>query len=246
MYAKSHNPKNPNTSYLTRTPISRSLHTQQLDCRAIRRLACPRLTRRASAAMLSGRGLSGTPTLFQSERSSPDEGSCTDGLRILAQKALPHLVSPLHPREIRAFLHCLGPSAIYGLRMIRLRQECLLNSSGIVFAEYVVPGEICLYAVPASPWQFAFVPSRSDCEAFTRHGANVHVDESRRQTTVYWTPTDLKSYLLYEVLAHEIGHHVLQHNKGKRQAQIRRRFDHEACADLYSRRLERLRVHSTF
>ena len=135
---------------------------------------------------------------------------------------------------------------MYGLRAIRLRQECLLNSSGIVFAEYVVPGEICLYAVPATPWQFPFVPSRSDLEAFAQHGANVHIDELRDQATICWTPNGLKSYLLYEVLAHEIGHHILQHNKGKRQAQIRRRFDHEACADLYSRRLERLRVNPAF
>lgn len=190
--------------------------------------------------MLSGRGLHVAPTPFPHESSFPKEGLGADGLRILTQKPLPHLVCPLHPQEIRAFLHCLGPSAVYGLRVIRLRQECLLNSSGIVFAEYVVPDEIHLYAVPASPWQFRFVPSRSDCEAFTRHGASVHIDKSRGQTTVYWTPNGLKSYLLYEVLAHEIGHHVLQHNTGKRQAQIRRRYDHEACADLYSRRIRKL------
>ena len=187
--------------------------------------------------MLSGRGLHETPTTFPNKSSFSEDDWDANDLRILAQKPLPHLVCPLHPQEIRAFLHCIGPSAVYGLRVIRLRQECLLNPSGIVFAEYVVPGEIHLYAVPASPWQFRFVLSRFDREAFIRHGASVHVDQSRSQTTVYWTPNGLKSYLLYEVLAHEIGHHILQHNKGKRQAQIRRRFDHEACADLYSRRI---------
>ena len=192
--------------------------------------------------MLSGRASFEGRIAFQPDAEQRGNGSCADGLRVVAQKPLPGSIYPLQPQDIRAFLLSLGPSAVYGLRIIRLRQECLLNPSNMIFAEYVVPGEIHLYAVPAIPWRFAFVPSRTDLEAFARHGASVSidVDTAQGQTTVFWTPNTLKSYFLVEVLAHEIGHHVLQHNRGKRQAQICRRFDHEACADLYSRRAGRV------
>jgi hypothetical protein len=43
--------------------------------------------------------------------------------------------------------------------------------------------------------------------------------------------------MLFDVLLHEIGHHVLQHGKGKRLVRIARTRDHEAFAtrfaDLY-------------
>ncbi len=162
--------------------------------------------------------------------------------RIDTQKPLPGFVQPLQPSDIRAFLARIDPANSYGLRVIRLRQECLLHRNGITFAEYVIPGEIHLYALPASPWHLPFVPCASDRETFARHGGMVTVDTARNDTTVVWTRDSLQSFLLYEVLAHELGHHVLQHNKGKRQAQICRRADHEACADLHSRRMGKLRV----
>lgn len=148
--------------------------------------------------------------------------------RILAAKSLPDLINPLQSREVRAFLAILGPAATYGLRAIRLRQECLFNQTNLVFGEYVVPQEIHLYAVPPSPWRLPFVPCRADLATFEYYASDLHVNTVRRQTCIVWEPDGLREFFLYVVLAHEIGHHLLQYQRGKRRAQNYRRADHEA------------------
>jgi hypothetical protein len=207
--------------------MSRSLHTQKLSLRAARRQARPYSTRRAEAAYLTGR---------------TDDEVASDGsskrLRIQAQKPLPGTLHPLRVRDIRELLTTLGPAASYGLRSMRLRQECVFLDGNLVFAEYVVPGDIVLYAVPKSPWRLPCIPSPEDRAAFARHGACVRVDTSRRQTTVEWTFSGLRAFYLAEVLAHELGHHRLQYHKGKRAALICRRRDHEQRAILHSRRIQ--------
>ena len=40
--------------------------------------------------------------------------------------------------------------------------------------------------------------------------------------------------MLRDVLLHEIGHHVLQHGKGKRGVRIARTRDHEAFATRFA------------
>ncbi len=107
---------------------------------------------------------------------------------------------------------------------------------GLVFAEYVVPDEIHLYSVPTPPWRLSFLLSDHDIAAFVRHGARTAVDARLRKTTVEWPGNSLRDFYLIEVLSHELGHHLLQHNAGKRTAQVRRRRDHERFADLHSRR----------
>jgi Zn-dependent peptidase ImmA (M78 family) len=42
--------------------------------------------------------------------------------------------------------------------------------------------------------------------------------------------------MLFDVLMHEVGHHLIQHHKGKRQARVARTRDHEAFADAFARR----------
>jgi Zn-dependent peptidase ImmA (M78 family) len=43
--------------------------------------------------------------------------------------------------------------------------------------------------------------------------------------------------MLEEILLHELGHHVLQHEKGKRPERIARTRDHEAFARRFARQL---------
>ena len=157
--------------------------------------------------------------------------------RIVTQKPLPGFVLPLRSCDVRLFLTRLGPAAAYGLCEVRLRRECLFGTIGVTFAEYILPGRIDVYAVPASPWRLAFVPPPADLQAIGRYAARVDVNQAARQTTVWWEPGGLTAFFLYEVLAHEIGHHVLQQHRGKRSAQVCRRADHESCADLYARRV---------
>lgn len=157
--------------------------------------------------------------------------------RITTQRPLPGFVLPLQVSDTRRFLTRLGPASVYGLREVRLRQECLFGLRGVTFAEYILSGILDIYAVPASPWRLAFVPCAADLRTFRRYAAHVDVNETARRTAIRWEPNGLTNFFLYEVLAHEIGHHVLQQHKGKRPAQVCRRADHEACADIYARRV---------
>lgn len=205
--------------------MSRSLHTQKLELRAARRLARPYAKRREEAASLRGRSGVGTA-----------DHASTKRLPIRAHKPLSGTRHPLSPQDIREFLAHLGPTAIYGLKAIRLRAECAFTEDGILFAEYLLSGEIHLYAVPPSPWRLPFVPAAEECAAFARHDAWLTIDAQRRQTMVEWTQAGLKAFLLYEVLAHELGHHRLQRRKGQRRIVACRRSDHERYATLHSRR----------
>jgi hypothetical protein len=64
-------------------------------------------------------------------------------------------------------------------------------------------------------------------------GALVAIDPLA--VTVSWPGETLRAFFLRFVLLHELGHHRLQHDAGKR-AQIARTRDHEARADLFARR----------
>jgi hypothetical protein len=200
-------------------------------------LARPYSKRRDEAACLSGRQRqSGEPTPHLPPGVRRTRRSLRR-LRIKTQKPLPGMRHPLAARDIHALLEILGPASIYRLKSIRLRQESAVRAEGIVFAEYVAPGEIHLYAVPELPWRLPFLLYAEDREAFARYGARLKTDLEREQTTVTWSVDGLKRFALQEVLAHELGHHLLQHHKGKRTVMLCRRSDHEKRADLQSRRV---------
>ncbi len=218
-----------------RTPISRSLHTQHITERATRRLLRPHSARYAEAALLSGRETHFRPVTIAADTDAPVRLS--GGPRITTHKPLPDLVLPLCPSDVRRFFAILGPASLYGLRRVRLRQQCLFTPQGVTFAEYTLGGAIDIYAVPPSPWRLAFVPCDSDLRAFTRHAARLDVETTARRTTVWWEPDGLLAFFLFEVLAHEIGHHVLQRDRGRQSTPACRRADHEACADTYARRV---------
>jgi len=205
--------------------MARSLHTQRLEQRAARRIARPYSKRSTEGVALSGKG-----------RAEPTSSPTGKRLPIKIQKPLSGTLHPLHRRDIRDFLATLGPTSTYGLKAISLRQQSACEDGSLTFAEYVAPGEICLYAAPQSPWKLPFIPSQQDLAAFTRHGARIMIDRQLNQTTVTWEPSNLKAFYLVEALAHEIGHHLLQYHKGKRSAVLCRQSDHEIRADLQSRR----------
>ncbi len=55
------------------------------------------------------------------------------------------------------------------------------------------------------------------------------------QTIVAWPGETLREFMRFDVLLHEIGHHIIQHEKGKRAARVLRTKDHEAWADAFAR-----------
>jgi hypothetical protein len=210
--------------------MSRSLHTQKLELRAQRRIHAPYAARREDGARLSGRASTARFAAAQPVGSARP-------VAIYVQRPAPGCLHPLRPAEVRDWLEQAGFAPRYGLRLIRMRHECGLQRAGMVFGEYVAPGEIHLYPVPAPPWRLPFLLSSHDLAAFVRHGAEVTADAVLRRTHVAWPGSSLRDYALLEILAHELGHHLLQHNAGKRTAQVRRREDHERFADMVSRRM---------
>ena len=211
--------------------MSRSLHTQKLEIRAGRRSVRPFSHRREEAEYLSGRKKSGT--LLHSLRIS-----------IKSQKPLPGLCHAVTPREIRSFLIRLGHASYYRLRAINIRRECGFRPTGIVFAEYAVPDEIQLFALPQLPWSLPFLLSVVDFNLFESYGASLVVDHVREYTVITWSPSGLQQFVLCEVLAHELGHHLLQTRKSQGSRSRYRTSDHEKRAGLYAMRANRILARS--
>src|SRR5258708_5635284 len=161
------------------TNMSRSLHTQKLDLRAQRRLARPHSKRREEAGYLSGRN--GTALASTLAR-----------LLIETKKCLPGMLHPLTIREVRAFLAILGPASIYGLRAIRFRRESAVRAKGIVFAEYLMPGELQVFATPASPWRLPFMLADAHRLVLERYCARVHTGTEKVHTTANCCVNHLK------------------------------------------------------
>ena len=57
---------------------------------------------------------------------------------------------------------------------------------------------------------------------------------------VMWPGDTLRRFMLGYVLTHELGHHVLQHERRLRSARGARTRDHEARADAIAKRLRAL------
>ena len=212
--------------------MSRSLHTQKLSARALRRMVRPRSKRREEAGFLSGR-----------KRATADDA--LPRLTIFVQKPLPGMRHAVTPRDVRDVFVRLGPASTYGLKCVRLRQECALQSAGIVFGEYLLIGEIYLYSLPDLPWHLPYLLAARDIAAFERFGACIASRADARTTTIAWNSDGQREFVLSEVLAHELGHHLLQRGKGKRKAVVCRRSDHERRADLQCRRARRHIEHGT-
>jgi len=78
--------------------------------------------------------------------------------------------------------------------------------------------------------------SRKDRTLLERAGAIVAVSDGGHHTRSDWPGDRLRSFVLFDGLMHEIGHHLLQHEKGKRRVRIARTADHEAFAERFARR----------
>src|SRR5690348_2056359 len=99
--------------------MARSLHTQKLELRAVRRLARPYSKRREEAARAFGR---------------TDRGAADAWLRppVTTQRPQPGHAHYLAARDIESLLETLGPASLYGMRSIRLRSEPAVRTDGIL------------------------------------------------------------------------------------------------------------------
>jgi hypothetical protein len=144
---------------------------------------------------------------------------------------------PAGRAEVVSLLGRLGPEALYGLRSVELSAGPAWVPDAIpCFGRLCVPGRITLHDLPRPPWRLLGPIATRDAEALERAGAVVTTDRAAGATLVAWPGASLATFVLFDVLLHEIGHHILQHGKGKRLVRVARTRDHEAFAARFAER----------
>ena len=216
--------------------MSRSKHTDPLGIRAKRRVQNPwepRSVGDLSQRQRLGRELKEMGIVHAP--SDPRTQSNPFPPHVTVQRPQPGFFHPAGRTDVLRVLDFVGPEAIYGVRHIELSRTSNLEGATIpTFGQLVVPGRIILYEQPFPPWRLSGTLNEDYAILFRRAGAVVELRKEVSATIINWPGESLKFFMLFEVLLHEIGHHILQHNKGKRTAQIARTKDHEAFAERFA------------
>jgi hypothetical protein len=215
--------------------MSRSKHTDPRLIRATRRIQAP-FEPRSTGDLRRRRELG---SMLKELEAIPRQGDNAKPrilhLRIITRQPNSGFHHPVGKNEVLGFLKSLGSLAIYGLRIIELaRSPAPTDVTSMVFGRYEVPGRILLIEQPASPWRLPGILKHADMDRLERSGAIITAHLGLRMTLVEWPDNSLKRFMLEEVLLHELGHHILQHHKGKRPARIARTKDHEASAERFA------------
>lgn len=167
-----------------------------------------------------------------------DDGRAFRMPRVNATRAPRGWYYPADRSDIVRLLRFFGPEVTYGLRSIDLI-PAPDSSNRLRLGALVVPGQIKLYALRPSPWVLVGTVSNSEHQRLTRAGAVVADVGGGLQTTVAWPGDMLRDFVLFDVLMHEIGHHIVQQYTGKRTGRVMRTRDHEVFADRFARRCRR-------
>ncbi len=101
-----------------------------------------------------------------------------------------------------------------------------------LFGRLVAPGRIALYDQPPPPWRLAFALPPEERARLGAAGAGI--DE---QGVVSWPGDTLRRFMLGHVLAHELGHHALQHERRLRTKRAARTREHEVRAERIAAKL---------
>ena len=216
--------------------MARSLHTDPRAIRAVRRLLDPRAPRSAAGRRSKlgcepvdgpGFGLS----CAQARAALPLR------VRVTEAAARPGWLHAASRRDVLRFLRLLDPDLLYGVRTIALVQgPAEAGLAGMVFARYVSTGRIDLFEQPVPPWFLRGRLPPAEVRRLVDAGASVRADDALGTTRIDWSLAGLRRFVLRDVLLHELGHHRLQHEKGKRPARIARTRDHEAYAMRIARK----------
>jgi hypothetical protein len=226
--------------------LSRSKHTRPQEIIAARRVRLPREPRGAgdiSAARRAGALLKQLGIAAEEFDDAGEDDIPQPRLpRITVERARRNQHHPAGKNDIEQLLQFFGARAFYGIKEIHLSQAPASAKPGrnLLFGRLFVPGKVVLYEQPVSPW---FVPSklsRHDKKELQQCGAQIETSDDGLRNIISWDENGLRDYMLFEVLMHEVGHHLIQHFKGKRKAQVMRTADHEQAAELFARKCRAL------
>ena len=157
--------------------------------------------------------------------------------RVVVTRPRRGFIHPVDSADLVELLKFFGPPCFYGLRSIRLIQGSTTSKElSLPFGRLVVPGTIILYEQPKPPWFVCGSIPRSERVKLERSGASIESSDDHTQCLIHWKKDDLKAFMLFEVFMHEVGHHIIQQYKGKRNARVMRTKDHERWADAFVRR----------
>jgi len=217
--------------------MARTKHTEPRRLRAPRRVWAPFAPRgtgdasleRGLARALKELGLRPEPARRPDVEPAPLP-------RVIVRRPRSGFVHPADRADVRRLLELLGAACTYGLCTVELAQGGGEGRLGTL----VVPGKIILYDQRPSPWRLPGALAAGESERLRRSGALVEPAGDGTQTIVTWPGETLRDFLLFDVLLHEIGHHLLQHDKGKRRERIARTADHEAFAERFATRCRAL------
>jgi len=159
-------------------------------------------------------------------------------LRVIVRPPRKGFHHPAGKRDIAAMLQAVGPAPCYDLCSVELGRSPAEGAvPPLVFGRYQAPGRIVLVEQPLPPWRLPALLASAAARRLRRAGAVVTRLPAAGATIVNWPPGTLRRFMLEEILLHELGHHVLQHEKGKRPERIARTRDHEAFARRFARQL---------
>jgi hypothetical protein len=215
--------------------MSRSLHTDPYALRAARRVVAPYRRRPDEPRVARRRArLSATlDTAAGAAKCSPGgPGGPPARVDVRVCPPRPGFFHPAGVDDVTRLLAFFGPPAVYGLRRVELRQRVGDNRCGLLVAGLKVPGMVVLFEQPPPPWMIAARLTVDSLQRLQRAGA--HIQMTATQTRIDWPAQTLRDFVLLDGLMHEIGHHMLQHNAGKRVTQAMRTADHERCADAFA------------
>jgi hypothetical protein len=218
--------------------LSRSKHTRPEQILAADRLRAPR----------EPRGKNDPSAFHQIARALKEAGvvleSQNDGIttapalpRVITKRPRSGFIHPASKSDIIAILQFFGERCFYGLRSIKLvqRNESTIEAD-LVLGRLEVPGTILIYEQAEPPWFLNGSLTESEKAKLIRAGALVETAADNVHSLVHWKSEDLKNFMLFEVLLHEIGHHLIQQYKGKRSVRIARTKDHEKFAELFAQK----------
>jgi hypothetical protein len=89
-----------------------------------------------------------------------------------------------------------------------------------------------LYDQAPSPWRFGFPIESGESSRLVEAGANVDGD-----CVVHWPGDTLRRFMLEYVLPHELGHHLLQHERRLKGRAAARTSEHEGRAEAIAAQL---------
>jgi hypothetical protein len=214
--------------------MSRTKHTVPRRIRAAKRLRAPYEPRGyadQSSRHLLARALKESGIVPDAVSVSDRDRGPVPLPRLIVKRPRNGYFHPASKAEILELLRFFGEECIYGLRTIELLQTGRAYRGGdILFGTLLVPSRIVLYEQPFSPWLLPGGLSSEEQQKVSRAGARVESISETTQTIVSWPGDTLRDFMLFDVLMHEIGHHLLQHHKGKRRERVARTADHEALA----------------